>query len=173
MEPVTERDIRSSFINCSKGDAKRLPVPRDLDDRPWDDLDFLGWSDPSFPGRCYVVVPRDGRLVGVALRYETGGYRRAQMCTVCMTTHANGGVSLMTARKSGESGRRGNSIGTYMRRSRLLALRAPEEVARTGQAVPRGSRTRGEDRAGPRQPRRLHLEGLRLIDPTPTRHAAR
>ncbi|QDQ90911.1 FBP domain-containing protein [Rhodococcus sp. WB9] len=114
MEPVTERDIRSSFINCSKGDAKRLPVPRDLDDRPWDDLDFLGWSDPSFPGRCYVVVPRDGGLVGVALRYETGGYRRAQMCTVCMTTHANGGVSLMTARKSGESGRRGNSIGTYM-----------------------------------------------------------
>ncbi|MEU2014246.1 FBP domain-containing protein, partial [Nocardia sp. NPDC019302] len=28
MEPVTERDIRSSFVNCSKGDAKRLPVPR-------------------------------------------------------------------------------------------------------------------------------------------------
>ncbi len=85
MEPVTEHDIRSSFINCSKGDAKRLPVPRDLDDRPWEDLDFLGWSDPSFPGRCYVVVPREDRLVGVALRYEAGGYRRAQMCTVCMT----------------------------------------------------------------------------------------
>lgn len=114
MEPITERDIRSSFINCSKGDAKRLPVPRDLDDRPWGDLDFLGWRDPSSPGRCYVVVPQEDRLVGVALRYESGGSRRAQMCSICMTTHANGGVSLMAAHKAGESGRRGNSIGTYM-----------------------------------------------------------
>ncbi|MEU6185032.1 MULTISPECIES: FBP domain-containing protein [unclassified Nocardia] len=114
MEPVTERDIRSSFVNCSKGDAKRLPVPKDLDERPWADLDFLGWSDPSLPGRGYLVVPRDDRLVGVALRYATGGTGRAQMCTICLTTHTGGGVSLMTAHKAGESGRRGNSVGTYM-----------------------------------------------------------
>ncbi|WP_216911352.1 FBP domain-containing protein [Nocardia sp. NBC_01377] len=114
MEPVTERDIRSSFVNCSKGDAKRLPVPRDLDDRPWDDLDFLGWSDPSLPGRCYLVTPNDEGLVGVALRYETGGSGRTQMCAICLTSHTGGGVSLLTAAKAGESGRRGNSIGTYM-----------------------------------------------------------
>ncbi|MEU5758860.1 FBP domain-containing protein [Nocardia sp. NPDC047648] len=114
MEPLTERDIRSSFVNCSKGDAKRLPVPRNLDERPWADLDFLGWSDPSFPGRGYLVVPQDDRLVGVALRYSTGGTGRAQMCAICLTTHTGGGVSLMTAHKAGESGRRGNSIGTYM-----------------------------------------------------------
>ncbi|WP_067473219.1 FBP domain-containing protein [Nocardia amamiensis] len=114
MEPVTERDIRSSFVNCSKGDAKRLPVPRDLDERPWDDLDFLGWSDPSLPGRGYLVVPQDDHLIGVALRYATGGNGRAQMCTICLTGHTGGGVSLMTAHKAGESGRRGNSVGTYM-----------------------------------------------------------
>ncbi|MGW4090440.1 FBP domain-containing protein [Nocardia sp. NPDC004750] len=114
MEPVTERDIRSSFVNCSKGDAKRLPVPKDLDERPWADLDFLGWSDPSLPGRGYLVAPRDDRLVGVALRYATGGTGRAQLCTICLTTHTGGGVSLMTAHKAGESGRRGNSVGTYM-----------------------------------------------------------
>ncbi|MGQ4597604.1 FBP domain-containing protein [Nocardia sp. R6R-6] len=114
MEPVTERDIRSSFVNCSKGDAQRLPVPRNLGERPWDDLDFLGWSDPSLPGRGYLVVPRDDRLVGVALRYATGGTGRAQMCAICLTTHTGGGVSLMTAHKAGESGRRGNSVGTYM-----------------------------------------------------------
>ncbi|UGT66341.1 FBP domain-containing protein [Nocardia gipuzkoensis] len=114
MEPVTERDIRSSFVNCSKGDAKRLPVPRDLAERPWDDLDFLGWSDPSLPGRGYLIVPQEDRLVGVALRYPTGGAGRAQMCTICLTTHTGGGVSLMTAHKAGESGRRGNSVGTYM-----------------------------------------------------------
>ncbi|MDE1674583.1 FBP domain-containing protein [Nocardia gipuzkoensis] len=114
MEPVTERDIRSSFVNCSKGDAKRLPVPRDLAERPWDDLDFLGWSDPSLPGRGYLIVPQKDRLVGVALRYPTGGTGRAQMCTICLTTHTGGGVSLMAAHKAGESGRRGNSVGTYM-----------------------------------------------------------
>ncbi|MGQ4614835.1 FBP domain-containing protein [Nocardia sp. R7R-8] len=114
MDPVTERDIRSSFVNCSKGDAKRLPVPKDLDERPWAELDFLGWSDPSLPGRGYLVVPQDDGLVGVALRYATGGSGRAQMCTICLTTHTGGGVSLMTAHKAGESGRRGNSVGTYM-----------------------------------------------------------
>ncbi|MGU3437714.1 FBP domain-containing protein [Actinomycetes bacterium M1A6_2h] len=114
MKPVTDSEIRASFVNCSKGEVKRLPTPKDLGDRPWDDLDFLGWSDPSFPGRCYIVFPRADELVGVALKYETGGTRKAQMCSICLTTHASGGVALMSARKSGESGRKGNTVGTYM-----------------------------------------------------------
>lgn len=114
MEPVTEQQIRASFINCSKGEAKRLPVPRDLDAFLWADLDFLGWSDPSFPGRCYVVLPQDDGLKGLALRYERSAKRRAQMCSICLTTHPNGAVRLMVASLAGESGRRGNSIGTYM-----------------------------------------------------------
>ena len=69
MQPLTEREIRSSFVNCSKGAAKRLPVPRNLDERPWDDLDFFGWTDPSMPGRAYFVVPQDDGAVGVLLRY--------------------------------------------------------------------------------------------------------
>lgn len=114
MLPVTEAEIRDSFVNCSKGDAKRLSVPKDLADRPWQDLDFLGWSDPSLRGRCYIVVPRDDELDGVAFRYGTGGTGKAQMCAICKTTHTGGGVSLMTAQKAGESGRRGNTIGIYM-----------------------------------------------------------
>jgi hypothetical protein len=114
MEPVTERDIRASFINCSKGAAQRLAVPRDLDLRPWDDLDFLGWSDPSSPGRSYVVVPQGDRFVGVALRRDTRGSRRAQMCAICLTPHPNGGVSLMAAAKAGAAGRQGNTVGTYL-----------------------------------------------------------
>jgi len=114
VQPISERDIRSSFVNCSKGDAKRLPVPRDLTDRPWEDLDFLGWTDPSMPGRAYLVVPHADRLVGVTLRYEPSGQGRAQMCTICLTTHTGSGVSLLAAPKAGESGRRGNTIGTYM-----------------------------------------------------------
>ncbi|MGW0177907.1 FBP domain-containing protein [Nocardia sp. NPDC003345] len=114
MQPLTEPEIRASFVNCSKGDAKRLSLPADLADRPWADLDFLGWSDPGLPGRAYLVLPEGDGLAGIALRYETGGPRRSQMCTICSTTHANGGVVLMTARKAGEAGRRGNSTGTYI-----------------------------------------------------------
>ena len=68
MRPVTERDIRASFVNCSKGEAKRLNVPKDFADLPWDDLDFLGWRDPRAPERAYLVADRGGRLTGVALR---------------------------------------------------------------------------------------------------------
>ncbi|MFE0516669.1 FBP domain-containing protein, partial [Streptomyces sp. NPDC058964] len=116
MRSLTERDIRSSFVNCSKGEAGRLSVPRDLAERPWDDLDFLGWRDPGAPGRCCLVTERAGRPVGVALRFPPA--RRSllhrSMCSVCLTTHPGGGVSLMTARKAGAAGREGNSVGLYM-----------------------------------------------------------
>jgi len=49
VEPLTEQEIRAAFVNCSKGEAKRLHVPRDLAAQPWDDLDFLGWR---FPRGC-------------------------------------------------------------------------------------------------------------------------
>ncbi|WP_381791048.1 FBP domain-containing protein [Streptomyces niveus] len=116
MKAVTEQDIRTSFVNCSKGEAARLPLPRDLDQRPWDDLDFLGWLDLSAPDRGYLVTEREGALIGVTLRYPARrrGYLHRSMCSLCLTTHPGGGVSLMTARKSGKEGREGNSVGLYM-----------------------------------------------------------
>ncbi|MGW2209783.1 FBP domain-containing protein [Streptomyces sp. NPDC001781] len=116
MRPLTEQDIRASFVNCSKGDAKRLTVPRDLTERPWDDLDFLGWRDPGAPDRSYLVLERGTALVGIALRHPTvrRGFQHRSMCSVCLTTHRGGGVSLMTARKAGAAGREGNSVGVYM-----------------------------------------------------------
>ncbi len=116
MKPLTEQDIRASFINCSKGEAKRLAVPRDLGERPWDDLDFLGWRDPGAPDRSYLVTEREGRLVGVTMRFQPArrGSLQRSMCSLCLTTHPRGGVSLMTARKAGAAGREGNSVGVYM-----------------------------------------------------------
>ncbi|GAA3797030.1 FBP domain-containing protein [Sphaerisporangium flaviroseum] len=126
MRPVTEHDIRTSFINCSKGEVKRLNLPNDLADRPWDDLDFLGWRDPGAPERAYLIAERDGPLagaerdgplVGIALRATSGasrGFTSRSMCSLCLTTHTNGGVALMTARRTGEAGRQGNSVGQYM-----------------------------------------------------------
>ncbi|WP_026424059.1 FBP domain-containing protein [Actinokineospora inagensis] len=112
MLPLTDRAVRASFVNCTKGETQRLAVPRDLADQPWPDLDFYGWRDPSARDRGYLVAPRDTGLVGVALRVaaHTGHLRRG-MCSLCLTTHPGDGVSLMTARKST---RRDDSVGIYI-----------------------------------------------------------
>jgi hypothetical protein len=116
VEPLSEQSIRASFVNCTKGEVKRLAVPADLATRPWGDLDFLGWRDPAAPQRAYLVAESGRRLVGVALRLAAPGVGQARrsMCSLCLTTHTGGGVSLMTARKAGRSGQQGNSVGVYI-----------------------------------------------------------
>ncbi|MCM3300877.1 FBP domain-containing protein [Streptomyces pseudogriseolus] len=115
MKELTEQEIRRSFVNCTKGEAKRLSVPHDLAERPWDDLDFLGWRDPQAPDRAYLVTELDGRPRALALRSTgaTSWQTRRSMCSMCMTTHT-GGVSLMVAAKQGKAGQQGNTVGTYM-----------------------------------------------------------
>ncbi|TDD82355.1 FBP domain-containing protein [Actinomadura darangshiensis] len=117
MRPVTEREIRTSFVNCSKGEAKRLGLPKDFATLPWDDLDFLGWRDPGAPERAYLVAQHDDRLVGIGLRRASGtsrGFTSRSMCSLCLTTRTGGAVALMTARRMGEAGRQGNSVGQYV-----------------------------------------------------------
>ncbi|MGX6600772.1 FBP domain-containing protein [Micromonosporaceae bacterium Da 78-11] len=116
MRSLTERDIRESFVNCTKGEVKRLVLPTDLAIRPWDDLDFLGWRDPAALQRAYLIAESGDGLVGVALRLASpqAGRPRRSMCSLCLTTHTGGGVSLMTAAKAGRSGQLGNSVGTYI-----------------------------------------------------------
>ncbi|MCP2322633.1 hypothetical protein HDA40_001140 [Hamadaea flava] len=133
MRSLAEAEIRSSFVNCTKGEAVRLSLPRDLGDRPWADLDFLAWPDISASDRAYVVTETepteptepaapssattpDGQLVGVALRLaaQKRGLLHRSMCSLCLTTHPGNGVSLMTARKAGVAGRQGNSVGVYI-----------------------------------------------------------
>ncbi|GII82355.1 hypothetical protein Ssi03_03450 [Sphaerisporangium siamense] len=113
MRPLAEPEIRASFVNCTKGEAKRLAVPRDLNTRPWDDLDFLGWQDLASPGRAYLVAEHGGRLVGVALRRAAphAGHLRRSMCSLCLTTHTGDGVALLTARRPGGGG---DSVGAYI-----------------------------------------------------------
>lgn len=115
MKPLTDQEIRAAFVNCTKGEAKRLFVPRDLAERPWGDLDFFGWRDPQAPDRAYLAVELDGRLVALALRCPSAAswQMRRSMCSMCVTTHT-GGVSLMVAAKTGRAGRQGNSVGAYI-----------------------------------------------------------
>jgi hypothetical protein len=118
MDALTESGIRGSFVNCSKGEAKRLNLPRDLAEQPWSDLDFLGWRDPGAPDRAYLVSPGDGDgPVGLTLRLAPGARRnlmRSSLCGLCLTGHSGGGVDLLAAPLAGQAGRQGNTVGLYM-----------------------------------------------------------
>ncbi|GHD40412.1 hypothetical protein GCM10010317_009390 [Streptomyces mirabilis] len=115
MKPLTEQEIRAAFVNCTKGEAKRLSVPRDLADHPWDDLDYLGWRDPQSPERAYLVLELNGHPKALVLRSPSPSswQTRRSMCSMCLTTHT-GGVSLMVAPKAGKAGQQGNSVGAYI-----------------------------------------------------------
>ena len=117
MEPLSEKAIRSSFVNCSKGETGRIRLPRDFAGTPWADLDFLGWTDPGAPLRALLVVPGDGGPVGVQLRRPEARRAdaiRSSMCRVCLTGHASSGVTLFVAPLAGAAGRKGNSVGEYL-----------------------------------------------------------
>ncbi|MFF8310641.1 FBP domain-containing protein [Streptomyces lydicus] len=116
MDPVGEKAIRASFVNCSKGEASRINLPVGLGDLPWEALDFLGWRDPGAPDRGYLVAPRGDGLVGVTLRVPQGvrrSFTKTTVCSVCVTGHPGSGVSLLAARRAGAAGRQGNTVGAY------------------------------------------------------------
>lgn len=142
MRALTTDEIRDCFVNCTKGEAKRLRIP-DLANVPWDDLDFFGWFDPGAPDRKYLVAPTANGAAGLMLRaveIKQKALRRS-MCSLCNTVHGGTGVSLMSARKVGTSGREGNSAGTsicsdlacslYVRGKRTPAsgIRMPETLS--------------------------------------------
>lgn len=115
MVPLTEAQIRASFVNCSRGETKRLNVPRDLGDQPWPDLDYLGWRDPQSRGRAYLVAPREDEVVGLVLRApDAGPSVRKNICSLCITLHPRGGVALLVAPRTGKAGAKGDSVGTYI-----------------------------------------------------------
>ncbi len=115
MRELTESEIRAAFLNCSKGEAKRLNLPRELAEQPWSELDFLGWRDPQAPDRAYLVTVVDDRARAVVLRSSSGAGRppRRSICSLCVTTHT-GGVALLVAPLAGPAGRQGNSVGAYV-----------------------------------------------------------
>ncbi|MEV4615136.1 FBP domain-containing protein [Kitasatospora sp. NPDC049258] len=116
MRALSENEIRESFVNCSKGEARRLNLPRGLSELPWEELDFLGWRDPGAPDRGYLVAEREGALVGVTLRVPSvrRSLAKSNICSLCVTVHAGSGVALLTARRAGVAGREGNTVGNYV-----------------------------------------------------------
>lgn len=117
MHPHTESGIRKSFINCSKGAASRLNLPKNFPDIVWEDQIFLSWRDPRAPQSAYLVVEdREGEgLRGIVLQKNSQkGSGGAQMCQLCMTLHPGSGVSLFTIQCGRTAKDRYNTIGTYL-----------------------------------------------------------
>ncbi|MCP2267381.1 FBP domain-containing protein [Promicromonospora thailandica] len=116
MNPLTEKQIRASFLNASKREAAQATLP-DLDALDWERLDYLGWHDRKAPLSSYVVLELDGAPTGVLLRSsdaKTGRARGKGVCAWCEDVVVTDQVSLYVARRGGAAGRNGNTIGTLI-----------------------------------------------------------
>ena len=116
MRALTEKQIRRSFVNCSRGEAMSITMPRNFDVFAWDEAEFLGWRDAKAPLRGYIVLWRDDEPLGLALRAADTvmSSRSSAMCLLCQTAQSAADVSLFTAKRAGEAGRNGNTVGQYI-----------------------------------------------------------
>ena len=114
MKPLTDNEIRASFVNASRREARQASLPADLESlgAHWEKLDYLGWVDRSNPQRAYAVIPVDDEPVGLLLRASERTGRASTMCAWCEDVFATSDVRLFVARRAGASGRDGNSLGT-------------------------------------------------------------
>lgn len=115
MNPLTEKQIRSCFVNATRREAAQATVP-DLAELPWERLDYLGWRDRKAPLAAYVVLELDDEPTGVLLRAgapAASGRRRKALCSWCRDL-SSVDASLYVARRGGASGRAGNTVGTLI-----------------------------------------------------------
>ena len=118
MQPLTESFIRSSFINASRKEVKDMTLSDHLGTLAavdWNGLDFLGWRDPKFARRAYVVLPRlDGDPVGIMLKQAEASPRSRAMCNWCQDVRLPNDVVFWSAKRVGDAGRRGATVGTLI-----------------------------------------------------------
>jgi len=115
MLPLSEKTLRSSFVNASRKEVADLTLPAGFDSLEWDRLDFLGWRDPRIGKRAYTVVPTlEGDLVGVLLRQAEASPRSRAQCSWCQDVTLPNDVVFYSAKRSGPAGRNGNTVGTLV-----------------------------------------------------------
>ncbi|QPE04096.1 FBP domain-containing protein [Microbacterium schleiferi] len=152
MRPLTEEELRASFVNAAPDELRVIEVPLSARTTDWYHFDFLAWRDPEFRGRGYLVAEVEGEPRGVVLRAsESSSRSRAAMCNLCHTMQPGNQVSLFTARRAGDAGAHGDSVGTYICSDlschdnvRLAAPLAPSEVRGSVDLKIDGTRRRTE-----------------------------
>ncbi|WP_395638927.1 FBP domain-containing protein [Pseudolysinimonas sp.] len=112
MQSLTADAIRASFLNVSQRERTAIPLP-DLDTVAWEKVDFLGWRDRKQPLLGYVVADLDGEPAGVLLRQAEPPRARAQ-CSWCEDVQLPAPVVFFSAKRSGDAGRRGDTVGTLV-----------------------------------------------------------
>lgn len=117
MKPLTENEIRNSFVNASKREVAQASLP-DVDALEWERLEYLGWRDSKRP-LGYAVVVVDDEPRGIILRAAPpptalGGRRRSAICAWCEDPIETQDVSLYVAKRSGAAGRKGDTVGTLI-----------------------------------------------------------
>jgi len=149
MRPLTEDQIRASIRNADAAEIAQIGMPHDFILTDWDYLDFLAWRDPESSRRAVVIVEHEGQPMGIVLRATDPARVRSGMCNICHTLQPGNQVALLTARRGGAKGRRGDSAGTYICADlschdnvRLAHPLAPNEVRAPGQADTRLDGTR-------------------------------
>ncbi|MBW4094883.1 MAG: FBP domain-containing protein [Acidobacteria bacterium] len=116
MQKITEKQLRSAFVNASKSETAKLTLPENWDSVGWDQLDYFGWRDAKMPQRGYLLREYRGTLRGVLLRAPDGGSgkNRKVLCDLCRDVHSEADVFMWVAKRGGQSGRDGNTVGTLI-----------------------------------------------------------
>jgi len=115
MLPITEKALRASFVNASRKEVSDLSLPAGFETLDWERMDYLGWRDPKIGRRAYAVVPSlDGELIGILLQQATASPRSRAQCAWCNDVTLPNSVVFYSAKRSGTSGRNGNTVGTLV-----------------------------------------------------------
>lgn len=117
VNPLTENEIRNSFVNASKREVAQASLP-DLETLDWERIEYLGWRDNKRP-LGYAVVVIEGAPRGIILRAAPpptalGGRRRSAICAWCEDPVETADVSLYVAKRAGAAGRKGDTMGTLI-----------------------------------------------------------
>lgn len=116
MDILSQQEIRDAFVNCSRTEAAALPMPPGLHEVDWSRREYLGWRDPRSPQRGFIVVPSVGGPIGIVLRASDASMRSrvSSMCGWCQDVHVNHDVYLYVAKRAGQAGRNGDTVGTML-----------------------------------------------------------
>jgi len=114
MLPLTEQQIRTSFVNASRKEVSDLALPLDFVETPWERLDYLGWRDRKAPRRAYAVIPVDDGIVGILFRQAEATPRNRAQCSWCQDVNLTNEVVFYGAKRAGDAGRKGDTVGTLI-----------------------------------------------------------
>jgi hypothetical protein len=114
MLPLTEPQIRASFINATRSERASVLLPADFADTPWDRLDYFGWRDRKLPQVGYVAGEIEGETIAAILRQADARPRTRPQCTWCNDVELPNDVVLFSAKRAGDAGRKGDTVGTLV-----------------------------------------------------------